>query len=218
MAYNVRMDDLQSNETESPIWSETGSAAPEADDDENYVIKIDWRRVVIGAFLIWQIFAVTVWIMPDAAPRTSLMPIVTPYMLTTGCWQAWTMFSPSPAKFDAFVDARILFNNGQRTHFDFYRMNDEGLVEKYQRERFRKMIENFNLDSNKQMWPYLARYAATMTAVPNRNMYPMRVQLVRVYRTIAPPPWNTPAFQEKAIYTQTFFQPPLGWSSVSSKQ
>jgi hypothetical protein len=103
--YNTRVLDSEtaveaprSNEPESEGVQDAAHQDNRVDDDV-FVITFNWRRVVIGSFITWQIFAILVWLTPPGGiVSTYVTPAVAYYMEFTGCWQQWTMFSPTPWK------------------------------------------------------------------------------------------------------------------------
>jgi hypothetical protein len=185
-----------------------------ADEVDYFTIGFDFRKIIISLFVVWQVFAVTVWLMPEGqGPRLYLGPIVNSYMLFTGAWQQWTMFSPSPEKKDASIEARVDYADGTHGYWNFYRMTSMGYVERYQRERFRKMGENAEPPSARRMWPYLARYAAIVCDRHKPGTYPMTVHLLRRLRYITPPPGSILPYQSYPFYTETFTAPPYEGST-----
>ena len=162
-----------------------------------------WGRLIVNVFVLWHLFALTIWLLPESALRQSCADIFRPYMTFTGLMQSWTMFSPDPSKLDLYVEARIKYADGQVRSWIYPRMSELGYVERYWHERFRKFIELTHLDQNQMVWPSLARYPARLNNVYPDNP-PVQVQLVRHFRFTPPPgvPW--PDYQ-----TYTFFTLPI---------
>jgi hypothetical protein len=150
-----------------------------------------WRRFGLNAFILWNLFAVGIWLLPNSVLRQSCAELVRPYLMLTGLAQGWTMFSPNPSDVDLYIEARITYANGQVRGWNYPRMIDMGYVERYRRERFRKMIEIANQDTSRMVWPSLARYAARRNNTDPRNR-PVSVELVRHFRIVPPPgfPWG----------------------------
>jgi hypothetical protein len=162
-----------------------------------------WGRRLVSAFLVWHLFAVTIWLLPESALRQSCFGLVSPYMTLTGFMQSWSMFSPSPASMDVYVEARVTYADGRVRSWNFPRMRDLGYIERYRHERFRKLIEMASPDVNRVAWPTLARYAARRNNIYPRNP-PVSVSLVRHFRPIPPPGMLFAPFQ-----TYVFFQTPI---------
>ena len=150
-----------------------------------------WQRFGLNAFILWNLFAVGIWLLPNSALRQSCSELVRPYLMITGLAQGWTMFSPNPSDVDLYIEARITYADGQVRGWNYPRMIDMGYVERYRRERFRKMIEIANQDSSRMVWPSLARYAARRNNSDPRNR-PVAVELVRHFRNTPAPgfPWG----------------------------
>jgi hypothetical protein len=206
IAYNVQMSE-PNEEIQEPLNPKGSDEAPV---DPAFTLNLDLRRLFISAFILWQMFAVAVWNFPPGAVNFYLMPIVASYMRVTGCWQGWTMFSPNPSRDDDFVQAQITYADGVHRDWNIERMHDMGLVERYQKERFRKMIENANPKDAKRIWPFLARYAMIRND-RGPGTYPAKVSLVRYWRYIVPPNqgWRTLPFVPQPMMTQTFTAPVL---------
>jgi hypothetical protein len=178
--------------------------------DPAFTLDLDVRKTLISAFILWQIFAVTSWLLPPGKENSYLMAIAAPYMQITGYWQSWTMFSPNPMRDDYFVQAQIKYADGTTRDWNIPRTHDMGLIEAYQKERYRKMIENAGWKTNKTMYPYLARYAMIEND-RGPQTYPATVTLVRYWRYISPPipGWRNLDFAPATILSQTFNAPVL---------
>jgi hypothetical protein len=163
-----------------------------------------WGRILINAFILWHLFALTIWLLPESALRQSCIGLVSSYMTSTGFMQTWTMFSPNPAPVEVYVEARITYADGRARSWIYPRMASMGYIERYRRERFRKLIEMAHPDVNSMVWPSLARYAARRNDVYPRNP-PVSVSLVRHFRAIPPPGLLFAPFQ-----TYVFFRTPVG--------
>jgi hypothetical protein len=172
-----------------------------------------WGRVLVNAFILWQLFALTIYLLPQSdlrqnwvAPCASLSDCahrqswVTSYMTFTGFMQSWTMFAPNPANVDFYFEARITYADGRVRSWDFPRMVRLGYMDRYRQERWRKLIENANSDENQMVWPSLARYAARRNNRYPGNL-PVSVALVRHFRFIPPPGLLLAPFRTYTFYT-----------------
>jgi len=163
-------------------------------------------RLVVNLFILWHLYALTIWLLPESALRQSCVQTVTPYMTFTGLMQSWTMFSPDPSKLDLYVEARITYANGQERSWSYPRMVNLGYVERYRHERFRKLIELAHLEQNSMIWPSVARYAARVNNIYPHNP-PVDVRLIRHFRFTPRPgeewlPYQTSEFFKLAILEQ----------------
>jgi hypothetical protein len=159
-----------------------------------------WGRLVVSAFVLWHLFALTIWLLPESALRQSCVRSVLPYMTFTGLMQSWTMFSPEPSKLDLYVEARVTYADGKVRSWIYPRMTELGYLERYWHERFRKFIELAHLDQNRMVWPSLARYPARLNNIYPGNP-PVKVQLVRHFRFTPPPGGEWPPYQTYAFFT-----------------
>ncbi len=123
------------------------------------------------------------------------------YMLATGLWQYWDMFSPNPLSVDSYIDCRIVFENGMATLWPYPRMANLNLYDKYLQERFRKNVERVGEPQNNFLWePFCQRVA--LEAFKSRNLIPIEVTIIKRYRQIGPPQ-NDPKpdqYEEQTLY------------------
>jgi hypothetical protein len=179
------------------------AAAPVVPLAQQPLARRRWGRVLINAFILWHLFALTIWLLPESALRESCIGVVSPYMTLTGFMQSWGMFAPNPAGVEFYIEARVTYADGRVRRWVYPRMVDMGYIERYRRERFRKLIEMANPDENRVVWPSLARYAARRNNTDPRNP-PVSVAMVRHFRAIPPPglpfgPYQTYMFYEAPV-------------------
>ncbi len=167
----------------------------------NRLEKRWWKRRAVNLFIIWQAFALFVWLMPgDSAVVQGLVGVVRPYLVVTAFAQSWSMFSPSPDHLDVYLEAKITYANGQTKSWEFPRMTHLGYVKRYEEERWRKMTENVTHGSNQNLWPMMARYAARVNN-PDPNNPPVRVELIQHSRLIPPPGQAIPPYTVAPLQT-----------------
>jgi hypothetical protein len=119
------------------------------------------------------------------------------YVLTTGFWQYWDMFSPNPASVDLWCDAQVEFKDGTVKRYQYPRVYLLSIPEKYLKERYRKFFERAHMDDNAYMRPYFAQRIAYLHYKDPKNP-PVRVKLFRHSLPIAPP-----GEKQQAEYTTT---------------
>lgn len=119
------------------------------------------------------------------------------YLLSTGFWQYWDMFSPNPASIDFYGTATVFYQDGSTKAYEYPRMYDESIPKKYVTERFRKFYERAHTEQDQFLWPYFAQRVA-LDNYTNPNNPPVRVVLTRHWLTIAPP--GAPQQQEYNSY------------------
>lgn len=103
------------------------------------------------------------------------------YVLSTGVWQSWDMFSPNPANTDLWCDAKVTFKDGSHIVYQYPRIYNLPLLIKYPKERFRKFYEHAN--SDERLWPYFAR-AIAFQVYKSENNPPIEVILTRHFYQI----------------------------------
>jgi hypothetical protein len=108
------------------------------------------------------------------------------YLLSTGFWQYWDMFSPNPASIDFYGTATVTFQDGTSKLYQYPRMYDESISKKYVTERFRKFYERAHTESDKFLWPYFAQRVALESFTSPGNP-PVKVVLTRHWLTVAAP-------------------------------
>jgi hypothetical protein len=169
----------------------------------NRLEKRWWKRRAVNLFIVWQIFAVFMWVMPsNSAIVQAFVGVVRPYMVITAMAQSWSMFSPNPDHMDVYLEAKITYANGQTKSWEFPRMTHLGYVKRYEEERWRKMTENVTHGSNQNLWPMLARYAARVND-PDPNNPPVKVELIQHSRVIPSPGQSIPPYTAAPLQTST---------------
>jgi len=157
-----------------------------------------WARKAVNLFIVWHLFAVAIWLLPDhpSSPSPIIegsLGAVRPYMTITGFAQNWSMFSPEPDKLDVTLEAEITYANGYKRIWFFPRMSHMTYLKRYQEERWRKLVENATHGSNPVLWPPMARYAARVNDFDPQNP-PVSVRLLEHTRTIPPLGQPMPAY------------------------
>lgn len=134
------------------------------------------RQMAINAFLVFHLLAITCWAVPFANPLTTLCRnAVRPYFQWVGLFQSWDMFSPSPKIINSYVDAIVLYTDGNTRNWAFPRMELLNLKDRYFKERYRKYVENLKDDKNAALWPDAARFIARAN---NDRPVPIRMVLL----------------------------------------
>jgi hypothetical protein len=160
-----------------------------------------WIRIAV--FL--HVFAVFVWTLPrpPQKPMGSDYILVfnqklkesaiKDYLIPTGFWQYWDMFSPNPSNLDNWCDAEVIYQNGEIRRYQYPRMKLLPVGQKYVMERFRKYYERAYQDANSYLWPHFAQRIALINFDDPKNP-PVKVRLYRHWRFIRPP--NEPQQQD----------------------
>ena len=77
---------------EGAAGAELGSSAPAGPLSEQTAMPW-WVRLALNGFILWNLFALTVWLLPGSVLKQSFVGRVHPYMVFTGLAQNWNMFS-----------------------------------------------------------------------------------------------------------------------------
>lgn len=144
------------------------------------------KRIGISAFLLFHIVAIACWSLPtNSLLITTIDAKLRPYLLWSGLFQNWNMFAPEPLKLNCGIEAQITYQDGQVRLWKFPRMQDLGLTERYQKERYRKFAEYLRADTGSALWPDAARHIARLNN--DTSSPPAAVLLVRSCSAINPP-------------------------------
>jgi hypothetical protein len=156
-------------------------------------------RWLINAFIVVHLVAVTFWCVPyfpNTGGRWALETwnrdrdmvnrIFATYMRWSGLWQGWDMFAPEPLVVNQDVEADVTLSDGRSEHYIWPRMNELGLAERYQKERYRKWRERLPDETYKMIWPDAARWVARRFCNTASNP-PVQVTLTQYTVTVPPP-------------------------------
>jgi hypothetical protein len=160
------------------------------------------KRLLINAFILVHLYIIVIWGMPGWSFRFYFAQPVSKYVIESGLWHSWDMFSPDPLALNFNVEAIIKYQNGIEKKWVFPRMEKLGLWQRFQKERYRKWRERVRLDMYAVAWEDTARYVARLNDTPTNH--PVQVTLVRHWAPI-PPPATEPGTKKFASY-----QPMLG--------
>ncbi len=159
------------------------------------------RRLAINTFLIFHILAIACWAIPLRLPIVySARALIRPYFIFIGLFQSWDMFSPIPKNANVYVEAIIIYQDGNTRTWAFPRVEHLSLAERYSKERYRKYIDNLKDDNYSALWPDAARYVARLN---NTRSSPVKMVLfVRYWSaiirqrdgTFSSDPWNEHIF------------------------
>jgi hypothetical protein len=149
--------------------------------------KLAWWKIAISLFLAFNILSIASWTIPiENSLATPWMMkwnrFVRPYFLFVGLFQSWDTFAPSPWPANSYLEATIIYKDGSRKTWPFPRLDQMGLWERFQKERYRKFEENLQQNQFDILLPDVARKIARMNSTPEK---PARtVILVQHYSVI----------------------------------
>jgi hypothetical protein len=144
-----------------------------------------WKRVAISGFILLHLYIMVSWGMPGWRLRDVMIAPVQRYVIYSGIWHSWDMFSPEPLAINFNVYAEVARQDGTTNIWEFPRMEKLGLNERFQKERYRKWRERVRQDSYNMIWRDTARFIARQERNPTNP--PVRVALVRQWEPIPAP-------------------------------
>jgi hypothetical protein len=105
-------------------------------------------------------------------------------------WRGWSMFAPNPLRINAFIDAKITFQDGEELIWDFPKPAEDNLIERYVfGERYRKyMTDGLRLDNKAFLREDAAKFVLRKIAPEHYKKKPVSVTLRRRWQDIAD--WN----------------------------
>lgn len=155
------------------------------------------QRIAINTFLVFHILAITFWCLPiDNALLSLCKQQVRPYLLWSGLFQSWDMFSPNPKSANTYVEATVIYQDKSRATWTFPRMEQLSLTDRCFKERYRKYAENLPVETNDALLPDAARHIARLNSTPS---HPAKT-IILIYRwsfivprpdgSYVPEPWD----------------------------
>lgn len=146
-------------------------------------------KIFISAFIIINFLSMLRVHLPlENKLFASIYRPVDRYLSFFSIYQDWLMFAPNPSRTNLFVTAIVEFSDGSTDTFGFDYHNDLPLMEKYTNgERYRKFLsEGVSKESNKWMWPDIAKFSLRKVSTRNIGKRPVRVRLSRHWDEIPP--------------------------------
>lgn len=156
---------------------------------ERIIHKLSWqklRKPAISAFVAVYAFAAFLWLLPGSPRRDDFLRPLEPAILYLGLWQVYTMFAPNPRLFNPNIDVEMKCSDGTRLLWHYPRMEQFNLLERMQKERFRKYgYEHLNDDSEKMLRTDFARWLARQCLATGK--IPTTLTFIRRWADIPPP-------------------------------
>jgi hypothetical protein len=165
------------------------------------------RQNIISIFILFHLIAITSWALPWNAPVVrDVKELVRPYLLWTGLFQTWDMFSPNPKSVNAYVKAIVITSDRHMKVWSFPRMEELGIGERYTKERYRKFVEDLLDQKNEGLWPDVANHVARQFNNPIDP--PDKVMLIQFQTDIKP--WADKSYNpvpEPNVFYEEYVQP-----------
>jgi len=173
----------------------------------------------IKLFVLFHLIAITVWAMPmppDAIKDERIppsgtnwlvywnykylktFPLLYSYPKVTGFWQYWDMFAPNPTRTDQWCDAVVTYRDGATKRYEYPRMFDLSIGQKFIKERYRKFYERAGNAQFLYLWPTFGLRVALIN--DNKANPPVEVKLFRHWRLTAEPGKQQVEAYDGALY------------------
>lgn len=154
-----------------------------------------WRWC-ITIFIFVHLYIMAFWGLPGSRFRLYMTAPVQDYVIQTGLWHSWDMFSPDPLSLIFRTHAQIHYRDGSMDIWDFPQMEKLGYMERFQKERYRKWRERVRQDMYSVAWDDTARYIARLHNNPTNP--PRQIVLVREWDSIPPMQFKPGTFEYKS--------------------
>jgi hypothetical protein len=160
-----------------------------------------WGRALLTLFIAFHIVSIALWALPFNASLTSfLRKWIGPYFSLMGLRQEWSLFAPDPIAVNSYIDAQVVFQNGDLRNWTFPRMEGLTFTERYSKARYRKYVGWLYRKNFAYAWRDAAHYVERQfkgSATPPRT-----VKLIRHWAWIppitfepdTPPVWHSNVF------------------------
>jgi len=161
-------------------------------------------RAAISLFLVFTIFSLVIWNLPNSEVKRNSLEVVRPYITLTSLDQNWGVFSPDPRRISIDIEARVRYADGGEETLHIPRGND--VYGGYWDYRWWKWAEWIRQDDQDELWKPAALWFARKAATDGRR--PTQVTLVRRWYGLLPPgpgpsrgPWHEFAFYNLRLTT-----------------
>jgi hypothetical protein len=157
-------------------------------------------RALISVFLLFTVFSLVVWNLPDSEVKRQALGVVRPYVNAVGLDQNWGVFAPDPRRQTTQLFARVTYADGRE---ETWRVpSGDPVVGEYWDYRWRKWAEWAIADAYDHLWQPAAEWFARRAGEHGEVE---KVVLVRRWYDLYPP-GPGPArgeWQEFEYYTLT---------------
>lgn len=141
---------------------------------------------MVSAFIVLNVAAIALVLSPPFPSRQTLLRPFLPYLFASGLFQGTGVFVPRPHVYNIYFTADIIYADGSKDEWKNVRMEDLNLLERFQKERFRKWSrQNMDTPYPLKWWPETAAYLARLHLKNGKT--PIEVRLIRHRTDTAPP-------------------------------
>jgi hypothetical protein len=142
-------------------------------------------RNAINIFILFHLVAIICVALPWNLPVTgTIKDLLRPYLRWSGLYQTWDMFGPDPQMVNSYVKSVVITQDRHMRVWSFPRMEELGLGERYEKERYRKFLEVLPQTQYALLWPDVARHLAR--SLNNQGDPPDKVMLIQFQSEIHP--------------------------------
>ena len=186
-------------------WRASGKQTLPAEDPESGVVRAPWAygpfgRFLAGGLVIWQITAVTTWLLPDKDSLRTWRPparkVFHKWLTMTSTDQGWGMFAPNPPRSNVFLKVIVTDSTGEEWDMksDVYAPERKPIPWIWN-DRMRKMNRRIiGGESGNTEWyrKWFARWHCRNWALEHDGETPQKVELIKVWYKIPPPEQTFP--------------------------
>ena len=116
-------------------------------------------EIVVSAIIAIYFFFVLLMFTPDSFLKRNLFAPIYRAWTFCGLYQSWSLFSPSIRQLNYYPSAVITFEDGSKTLWEPPLMDRLSLIERFQREKFRKWsIDSLPWPRFKNFWVDFAQF------------------------------------------------------------
>jgi hypothetical protein len=122
--------------------------------------RIRFFKIIISLFIVVHVGLTIAFLSPEnIAFRRAITDASEGAWKFAGLWQGWALFAPEIRHSNSHCIALLTFADGSSTQWPLPRFDQMNLLEKYQKDKFRKWSgDNAPWDRYSEFWPGLARY------------------------------------------------------------
>lgn len=186
-------------------WRVSGKQTLPAEDPDSGVVRAPWAygpfgRFLAGGVIIWQITAVTVWLLPEKDSLRTWRPearkVFHKWLTMTSTDQGWGMFAPNPPRSNVFLKVIVTDSKGEEWDMksDVYAPERKPIPWIWN-DRMRKMNRRIiGGESGNTEWyrKWFARWHCRQWALEHDGETPEKVELIKVWYKIPPPEQTFP--------------------------
>src|ERR1700677_1715516 len=99
-----------------------------------------YTKLTVWALLLTYFVSVFIWISPEGPFKEAMLYFIKPLIGATSIGQSWAVFAPEVRDDNYHETALICFEDGSVKIYEFPRMEKLDYLQRFRREKFRKMF------------------------------------------------------------------------------